>query len=202
MRTTLVGCFLALVLTSCGSGSGGADGTTTETAEVGPSAAEVEPTSTGPAVTELVAAEWSEFCASDTSLVGSPTDSWADNSQSIEAALAPGGTSTTDDGAALLALLRTATDKRGALSSAIDAAIASQTGVDCSTGNCTVLVFDEGVLMTNFVEGFSGGLEVDEELSAFRVAIDNLAAKAQELGLDDCSLLAGDDGDNPEVDDE
>jgi len=102
------------------------------TATASPSA----PTPSAPPLTELVASKWSAFCTSPKeSLYNLDPHTWADLSERIEAPLAPGGSPTTEDGADLLALLRTVSKARDALSEAIGVATASQAVV----GQCPPL---------------------------------------------------------------
>ena len=153
--------------------------------------------STAPTLTELVASEWSAFCTSPReSLYNLNPDTWANLSERIEAALAPGGSPTTEDGADLLALLRTVSEARDALSEAIGVATASQAVVgQCPPSSCAVFVRETTVraMDSSGLGGPAIRLDVDEELSAYWEAIADLATGAQELGLEDCSMLAGDE---------
>lgn len=197
LQLLMLGAFLALSVGAAACGD--SDGTSTET-ETSTS----ESAGAAGISLEVVNPQWSSFCASEQSMLDGDLRTLSTvplDYSGLEEAIAPGGTPSSEDGADLLALLGTMAESWDELGAAVVDAMAD-VDVDLEEPGWTLLTFEEGALLVNFryaTEGSPLALPVEQEATVYSEATTALAVKAQQLGLDECSLLVG-DADETEAD--
>lgn len=183
---------VGLALSLCSAACGDSDGTSIEADSSTSESAEADEFSL-----EAVSPQWSSFCASEQKMLEGDLRALSTvplDYAGVEEAIAPGGTPSSGDGADLLALLETMAERWDELGTAVVNAMVD-VDIDFDEPGWTLLTFEEGALLVNFryaTEDSPLALPVEQEATAHSEATSALAAKAEQLGLDECGLLVGD----------